>query len=894
MPILIKILANDQGSAVLDKIGAKAKQLESQSKKTGNSMMAMFGGMAFYSAAAQVLGGLGALNKEMDTYQLNLKKIQEVGGVAGVGLGQINDQMKKLALTTEFTHTQISSAGLTLARMGINTAETMGRILPNAMNLATIAGEDLNETAQGLGQIFTIFNIKGTETTTATNKIGQALNLTALDLKGYIEALQYAGGASVAAKVSFDDISAAVAYLSQKAIMGSRAGTTMKNILISMIQPGSDTQKVMKANGLAVNDLVGLFDLLSKKGAGADKIIKMFGMWATPGALGLQQGAKDFATLRGEIAKASYDAAEHARIIREENLPAYQQMLNAVVNLGMSFGEALGVKKGGVFLAIRDELIKLAGYVKTNEAEFRQLGRELVIIGDVLLKVSSGGLKIFVENFRSFGLLLAGLWINGRIAKIPMAIGKIETSISGMANASTMAGKAMAAWMGPINAAIIAMTALNALYDYRERRQKGVNEEAYQRRLAAQGSPKYIGELKELSRTQRGITASKNDPVALASYRRQNKKIQDYLQTEYGWQPELGFNRAVEVEIARQSFVGPKTPAGWTAPVTDGSSATLPSEPDTSGVSDSEKKRLEREYQARLRAYRKTKEGFMGPRQPVVSKVDQAKLDYMSGIRMGTIRDQGEDAEKRKQANDEIAKIDADFAEKEKQEKFMFADQMIQNAGMTADAIIAIDVRRHEAIMANLEKERVAMDSKYDRDIAAAGDNTFKRTMVEQKYAKNKETLDKKMDAQKAELAKKELARQKVDAVATYLTGLINLFASGAKLGPWGMAAYTAIGVAAGIPLVMQLTAKNYREGGIVGGSGNGSSDSEWARVSRGERVLSVSELSRLGGNERVQQMLDRGATTSSRTVNVNIGTVYGSKQFVRELIPAIKAELSR
>jgi hypothetical protein len=286
----------------------------------------------------------------------------------------------------------------------------------------------------------------------------------------------------------------------------------------------------------------------------------------------------------------------------------------------------------------------------------------------------------------------------------------------------------------------------------------------------------------------------------------------------------------------------------------------------------------------------------MGPIQPKPSKKDQAKLDYMSGIHMGTIRDRDEEAKKLKEANDELAKINIDFAEKERQEKFMFADQMIQNAGMTADAIVAIDSRRHEAIMANLEKERVAMDSKYDRDIAAAGDNTFKRTMVEQKYAQSKMALEKKMETQKKEIAKNELARQKVEAVATYLTGLINLLASGAKLGPWGMAAYVASGVAMGIPLVMQLSAKNYREGskGVIGGSGNGTSDSEWAKVSRGERVLSVAELSRLGGNERVQQMLDRGSTTSSRTVNVNIGTVYGSKQFVRELIPVLKMELSR
>jgi TP901 family phage tail tape measure protein len=892
MPILIKILANDQGSAVLDRIGAKAKQLESQSKKTGNSMMAMFGGMAFYSAASQVLGGLGALSKEMDTYQLNLRKIEQVGGVTGKGLGQVNEQMKKLALSTEYTHTQISAAGVVLSRMGINTAETLGSILPQAMNLATIAGEDLTLTAEGLGQIFTIFDVKSNETVTATNKIGQALNLTALDLKGYIEALQYSGAAAVSAKVSFDDVSAAVAYLSQKAVMGSRAGTTMKNILLAMVKPGSDVQKVMQANGLATNDLIGLFDLLSKKGAGADKIVKLFGMWATPGALGLQQGAKSLEELREKIKQASYDAAEHARVIRDENLPAWQQMLNAVTNLGLSFGEALGLKKGDAFKAIKEELIKLAGYVLDNKDKISDLGKELKFLGGILLELSSGGLKFLVENFNSLAIAFTGMWVSGKLAKIPAAMAGIQLSVSGLATAATAVEVAITSWLGPIGAAVLAMAGLNALMDYRERREKKIDEAKYQNLQSAKGTPRYIKQLMELSQSRKDMA---NAPVGSYFYqeaKNRHLKISGEMTSEYGYQPELAYANSVDLEIARQKFVGPKTPVGWTPAerITTKGGATS----DTlSGLEDEESDRAAK-LRADMASIFQSRRGRTAANRSNLTESETSYLADASWEKQKKLNE--ENLETERKWNEAMHDMDVEFAEKERQEKFMFADTMVNNAGMTADAIIAIDSRRHEAIMANLERERIAMDAKYDKDIAAAGDNTFKRTMVEQKYAQSKMALEKKMEAQKKEIAKNELARQKVDAVATYLTGLINLMSSGAKLGPWGSAAYVAAGVAMGVPLVMQLTAKNYREGskGVIGGNGNATSDSEWARVSRGERVLSVNELSRLGGNERVQQMLDRHSTTSSRTVNVNIGTVYGSKQFVRELIPVLKMELSR
>jgi len=80
----------------------------------------------------------------------------------------------------------------------------------------------------------------------------------------------------------------------------------------------------------------------------------------------------------------------------------------------------------------------------------------------------------------------------------------------------------------------------------------------------------------------------------------------------------------------------------------------------------------------------------------------------------------------------------------------------------------------------------------------------------------------------------------------------------------------------------------------VVLGSGNGGSDSEIARVSRGERILAVDEVDRLGGLQRIQELLDFGQR-GGEGKTIRIDTLIGTDEFVRDnLIPAIASEMDR
>ena len=116
----------------------------------------------------------------------------------------------------------------------------------------------------------------------------------------------------------------------------------------------------------------------------------------------------------------------------------------------------------------------------------------------------------------------------------------------------------------------------------------------------------------------------------------------------------------------------------------------------------------------------------------------------------------------------------------------------------------------------------------------------------------------------------------------------------GPILGPILAATTLALGLAQ----VSKIAATPYkaRHGAIVGGFGNNTNDGETARVSRGERILSVEEVNALGGLSRIQDSIEAGVSKAQKAPSIVIqGNIIGEEEHVRRvIIPLITEEASR
>ena len=99
--------------------------------------------------------------------------------------------------------------------------------------------------------------------------------------------------------------------------------------------------------------------------------------------------------------------------------------------------------------------------------------------------------------------------------------------------------------------------------------------------------------------------------------------------------------------------------------------------------------------------------------------------------------------------------------------------------------------------------------------------------------------------------------------------------------------------IGAGMANVAKIQAQNFRMGGIVHGPGSATSDNVVVSASPGEAFLSAEDLARVGGFDRLRELIDMGEPGGTRTINIY--NPIGEKEWFRDnIMPFIAAEEGR
>jgi TP901 family phage tail tape measure protein len=951
--ITFRVKVLDDGTKVLTQVGQKAKQLEVQFGKTGDLIGKAFGGVAMYAGISAFLGALKNTSDEVDKFHLAMRKVEQVGGITGAGLSKLSKEVMNLAASTEYSQSQIADAGVVLARMGYNTSESIGRVLPAAMNLSTVAGEDLFQITQGLAQIINVFGLQGRNTTQITNEIGVALNATALNLKDYMEAMQYAGPVARGLGYDFETTTAMIAQLSQSSIVGSRAGTSLKNTLLGLIDPSSAVAEAIRKSHIEGKNLADIFGALEKEGVGVKDFMKSFGMWALPGSLALSQNSKALKDLLEQVRSSKVDMSVLANAIRQESIPAYKQLWNTITNVGIAIGEALGIKKGDLIRAITKEIKSLIPYIETNKESFKEMGKEVKVVVEGLAWLIGGGSKQVIKNLKEITEILTVFFGIKMIQNGALLVSTI-TAIGAEAKIAAVGLNMLG---GPIGLALITATTLWETIKKITDKENGVEATLGKNRETED----YYNDLKKMSDLLEKTGSKRINPWGRDTFDKNVFNAQE-LNTHMAYMYGIGTNYLDKNTISNILANRPKPNPYTYQPSEHGMMGPfLPKTVDKVKPSAEELaaaiKKVAEEFEKVLSSgifnELGSKMDYSNPistlnnpiRQnlvPVIGKDGKIYYKQKHSSLKNVIDDKSSDSSTDEAFASLISNIPGatsinfnktsklspaalenkkmlDIVErsfsKNKKKKISdvlksgttstsFEDMTLEQATQMYTAIgnLAqnsaqitwnIEDQKHAAIMNNIQEEQDALKNRYDAELAAAEGNAFKQSMITQKYNQKQIALEKKAEIEKDKQARRDKERAIFQATIANI-----MIVLGAMKDMWGGPVERILGgitIAAAVAgEIGALTAASYRSGGIVDGPGNGSSDSMWAKVSRGERIMSVDEVSKLGGNERIQQMLDQSSKTSNRNVNINIGTVIGNRTFVRQLIDEMKEELTR
>ena len=906
-PLVLRIGVNDEGNPAIMGMEQNVKRLKKQVAPVGKMMAAIFTSAALMRGIAAVSNGIRSQVKNVYEYELALKRIEAITGTTGDALAGMGKQARDLAIVTEFSATEIAKAQLEMTKGGFEVNEVFAST-PAILDLATASTSELAWAAKNSINALRAFNMDAGQMERVANVMATALNRSTLNMEDYMQALKFVAPISKATNTSFEETSALLGALADIGLKGSIGGTTLKNILLNILKPSDRVAAALRTMNLDGKSVTAVLEGLRDRGMNVVDFLETFNKRAVAGAVGL-------AELRGKVEKFT-DALNHqartakemAEVMRSSTILTWQQMLNVIGEIGLSIGDALGGGPQSILASFIVKLKSMDMWVDNNQERIQGWIKKITS----LVRVLSVGLMPTITNI---GKTLAAMWAVEKVSNYISMIKRISM-------ASKMAATGVVALQGTIillTAAFIAADiALSNWIKNLDQQAKNVSDNY--------GTQAHLDQLIKI-RTAYGEVAKAQDKVDKArgivapglakEDLKASQKELNLLLKQYG--KSMGKNARIRIEdnkeldntirnlqiinkISREIKETPKAPKKED-PNSDfgaflsGLDAGADKSKGAESLKDTTKILEDLNWQLWQGGYNVT---LMSGNFEKLFALNTQLSDFTTRLEPLS-------------AADAAAKSDAllatykkltDFSEGMNQyfanENAQRNQEYINGLSSLADSAMSIwetiNNSQLETTLSRLDKEEAAIKKRYDSELLAAGESAFRKTIAEEKFQQKEEEIQKKREAAEAEARSEEKTYMIVKATADAAMAAVGAFAGTSG----GFATRLGAGLAAAAiagSYVASLTSilSNYRHGGVVEGRGNESSDSVPAWLSRNERVLTTNDISSLGGNSKIDQMIDRGTSysTSDNRV-VHIDTFIGTREFARQMIPEIQKELAR
>lgn len=362
-------------------------------------------GQALYSVAgvARIVGGslitaagafatFGAVSSKafMDV-ETEMLRVKAVTGATEGQYKDLTDAALRAARATGIAASKQAEGQGFLAMAGFK-APDIKAAMPGVTALATIGQMDFASSADIVTNILTGMGMGISDLDKAVNSMVNTFTNSNTNIRQMGDAFKYAGPIAKQAGVDVAELSAAVGLLGNAGIQGEMAGTSLRNMMIRLMNPTAKMQKVQKSLGVAFKDANGKMksyvDILrevERVDMSEADIATLFGTRAMPSVIALlNQGSDALATFAEENRKANA-----AGEMMSEMLDSYESRLNMAKATMMEVAGAAG----GVF---KDAFVQLSKQLNMTNEDITNLKKQV-------MDLTVGGIDLAVQ-----GLVLLG------------------------------------------------------------------------------------------------------------------------------------------------------------------------------------------------------------------------------------------------------------------------------------------------------------------------------------------------------------------------------------------------------------------------------------------------------------------------------------------------------
>lgn len=487
------------GKKETDNLKRANRELEKRIKLQSKSVSITRGGnIGIGSGALGMLStvgigyGLVSLIKEASAFENTMTTVRNILGTTDkeattfdARFASVSKNMRELGVNTKFTANEIASATKFLAMAGMN-LDQIDKSMKTVTSLAAIGDAALGETADIITNISTGYGVAANDIGKVGDIIASTTSRSNVSILEMGESMKYAAGWMRLAGVDFREGAAAIGVLGNAGIKGTLAGTAMRAMLIRLISPTNQAQKVIDRLGVTftkmtteggktreiVKPLKDVFGELKAAGATAADLNKIFGKIGGGAATNIISNIESLT----KLTTAGEGAGGLADFLAEEKMKTVvglsQQLNSKFQDLGLTLFEKIEPK-------LREVMGGLLDWMKTDEAEsvFNSIssGINKVIAGVMdlgrfisknwdYLKVVLAGVGVLTAGrnvsafFTNVGASVASL--GASFMKLPGAIMASTTTLSSLFASATpfLVGGAVIVGVGALTLGFIELT----------------------------------------------------------------------------------------------------------------------------------------------------------------------------------------------------------------------------------------------------------------------------------------------------------------------------------------------------------------------------------------------------------------------------------------------------
>lgn len=333
-----------QIGANVTELKSKLKSVESTFKALGNKLNNI--GKTMTTRVTLPIMGMGvAMIKTAGDFEQSMNKVSAISGATGADFDNLRNKAKELGATTSFSASQAAEGMSFLAMAGFETNEIVSA-MPGVLNLAAAGNMDLATSADIASNILTGFGMTAEESNRMVDILAKTFTSSNTNLVQLGEAMKYVAPVAHGFGVSVEETAAIVGMLSDAGIQSSMAGTTLRNIIVTLGEASDELGFSMYDATGAMLPMADILDRLTEKTGGAQQAVDLFGNRAGPGLISLlDQGSEKLRSFSKDLE----DSGGTAQRIADKQLEGFKgaliELRSAVEGLFIELADT-GVLKG--------------------------------------------------------------------------------------------------------------------------------------------------------------------------------------------------------------------------------------------------------------------------------------------------------------------------------------------------------------------------------------------------------------------------------------------------------------------------------------------------------------------------------------------------------------------